>query len=141
MNIDPLAVIWLFRTHSLLGSLLLSASLVVPTPTFAAPATDIRVVRVPIVTGAPLQFVRLPWKSARFEVRRITQDNQGFLWLGASDGLRRYDGVRFIRVPGESPDQRFSGFSIAESMMKDRAGMIWVGVEEFVERYDPDTGN
>ena len=107
----------------------------------AAPTTDIRVVRVPIVTGPPLQFVRLPWKSARFEVRRITQDNKGFLWFGASDGLRRYDGVRFIRVPGESPSQRSSGFILSESMMKDRAGMIWFGVDDFVNRYDPETGN
>ncbi len=101
----------------------------------------IRVVRVPIVTGAPLQFVRLPWKSARFEVKRITQDNKGFLWFGASDDLRRYDGVRFIRVPGESPSQRSSGFILSESMMKDRAGMIWFGVDDFVNRYDPETGN
>ena len=42
----------LLRTHSLLGSLLLAASLIIPTPTFAAPATDIRVVRVPVVTGS-----------------------------------------------------------------------------------------
>ena len=98
----------LLRTHSLLGSLLLAASPIIPAPTFAAPATDIRVVRVPVVTGAPLLFVRLPWKSTRFEVKRITQDNKGFLWFGASDGLRRYDGVRFIRVPGESPSQRSS---------------------------------
>ena len=102
---------------------------------------DVRFVRVPIVTGAPLQFVRLPWKSARFEVKRITQDNKGFLWFGASDDLRRYDGVRFIRVPGEAPSQRSSGFIISESMMKDRAGMIWFGVDDFVDRYNPETGN
>jgi len=126
---------------ALLASLLLSASLAGPAPTFAAPASNIRVVRVPIVTGAPLQFVRLPWKSARFEVKRITQDNKGFLWFGASDDLRRYDGVRFIGLPRESPGQRSSGFILSESMMKDRAGMIWFGVDDFVNRYDPETGS
>jgi len=125
----------------MLASLLLSASLAGPAPTFAAPASNIRVVRVPIVTGAPLQFVRLPWKSARFEVKRITQDNKGFLWFGASDDLRRYDGVRFIGLPRESPGQRSSGFILSESMMKDRAGMIWFGVDDFVNRYDPETGS
>jgi signal transduction histidine kinase/ligand-binding sensor domain-containing protein len=129
------------RRRSLAGSLLLTASIFVPNAIVAAPTSDIRLVRVPIVTGAPLQFVRLPWKSSRFEVRRITQDNKGFLWLGASDALRRYDGVRFVQLPDESRSQRSSGFVIAESLMKDRAGMIWFGVEDFVERYDPDTGN
>ena len=125
----------------MLASLLLATSLVGPTPTIAAPAATIRIVRVPIVTGAPLQFVRLPWKSARFEVKRITQDNKGFLWFGASDDLRRYDGVRFIGLPRESPGRRSSGFILSESMMKDRAGMIWFGVDDFVNRFDPETGN
>jgi ligand-binding sensor domain-containing protein len=131
----------LLRSRFLSGSLLLTASIVVPKAIEAAPTSDIRLVRVPIVTGAPIQFVRLRWKPARFEVKRMAQDNKGFLWFGASDGLRRYDGVRFIRVPGESPSQRSSGFILSESMMKDRAGMIWFGLDDFVNRYDPETGN
>ena len=33
----------------------------------------------------------------RVVVRNVTQDNQGFLWLGAANGLRRYDGYSFMR--------------------------------------------
>ena len=72
-------------------------------------AQDIQVVQVPVVTGAQIQFFRLPWPSTRFVVRKIIQDNQGFLWLGAADGLRRYDGYGFMRVPDseESEEHRF----------------------------------
>ena len=63
---------------------------------------DIQVIQVPIVTEARIQFFRLPWPSTRFVTRKVLQDNQGFLWLSAADGLRRYDGYGFLRVPGDS---------------------------------------
>ena len=63
----------------------------------SAPATNIRS-RVPIVTGSTAaSSSRLPWKSARFEVKRITRrttkDSSG---SAPPMVLRRYDGVRFI---------------------------------------------
>ena len=101
---------------------------------------DIQVVQVPVVTGARIQFFRLPWPSTRFVVKKIIQDNQGFLWLGAADGLRRYDGYGFMRVP-ESEDPQNIDFIIAESLMKDRSGRIWFGADDSLGRYDPVTGN
>ena len=101
---------------------------------------DIQVVQVPVVTGARIQFFRLPWPSTRFVVGKIIQDNQGFLWLGAADGLRRYDSYGFMRVP-DSEASRSTGFIISESLMKDRSGRIWFGTEDSLGRYDPVTGN
>jgi ligand-binding sensor domain-containing protein len=68
-----------------------------------AQAQVIRVVDVPLVAGGPMQLFRLPWPSTPFLVRRMVQDNHGFLWLGAADGLRRYDGYGFMRVPDRTP--------------------------------------
>jgi ligand-binding sensor domain-containing protein len=73
-------------------------------------------------------------------VGKIIQDNQGFLWLGAADGLRRYDSYGFMRVP-DSKASRSTGFIISESLMKDRSGRIWFGIEDSLGRYDPLTGN
>jgi signal transduction histidine kinase len=59
--------------------LLLTASIFVPKVIVAAQASDIRLVRVPIVTGAPIQFVRLrgetdcPGQQKIPVVRRIRQ--------------------------------------------------------------------
>src|SRR4030095_6653380 len=89
-----------------------------------AQAQDIHVVDVPLVTDAQIQFFRLPWPSTRIPVSRVVQDNHGFLWLSASDGLRRYDGYGLMRVP-DSHDPKSLGFVIAESLARDRAGRIW----------------
>ena len=63
------------------------------------------------------------------------------MWLGAADDLRRYDGYRFLRVPGNSERPNPAGFIVSESLMKDRSGALWFGVEDYLERYDPDTGD
>ena len=101
---------------------------------------DIQVIQVPIVTEARIQFFRLPWPSTRIDTRKVIQDNQGFLWLGAADGLRRYDGYGFLRVPGNSEGRNASGFITSESLIKDRSGVLWFGVEDFLDRYNPATG-
>ena len=105
-----------------------------------AQVQDIHVVDVPLVTGAQIQFFRLPWPSTPFPVRRMVQDDQGFLWLGAEDGLRRYDGYGFMRVL-DSQDPRSIGLIIAQSVMKDRSGRIWLGADDSLGLYDPATGS
>jgi PAS domain S-box-containing protein len=70
----------------------------------------------------------------------MVQDNHGFLWLSAADGLRRYDGYGFMRVP-DSQNPKSIGFIIAESLMKDRSGRIWLGADNSLGLYDPATGS
>src|SRR4029450_1872237 len=104
-----------------------------------AQGQDIHVVEVPVVTSAQIQFFRLPWPSTRFVVRKIVQDDYGFLWLGAAEGLRRYDGYGFMHVPG-SQNAKSIGFIIADSLMKDRSGRIWFGADDSLGLYDPAKG-
>jgi len=118
---------------------LLSATAAFAASAFAQ-AQDIRVADVPLVTSAQIQFFRLRWPSTRFLVNRIIQDNHGFLWLSAADGLRRYDGYGFMRVP-DSQNSKRTGFIIAQSLMKDRSGRIWFGADDSLGRYDPATGS
>ena len=106
----------------------------------SAQAQDIHVVDVPLVAGAQIQFSRLPWPSTRFLAKRMVQDNHGFLWLSAEDGLRRYDSYGFMRVP-DSQDPTSIDFIIAASLMKDRSGRIWIGADDSLGLYDPATGS
>src|SRR5690242_20374732 len=64
-----------------------------------ARAQDIAVVDVPLVAGAPMQFQRLAAPAPPLPLQRAAQDRYGFLWLSAADGLRRYDGYGFMKVP------------------------------------------
>src|SRR5208283_1300024 len=101
---------------------------------------DIQRIQVPIIKESHIQFFRLPWPSTRFMVRKVVQDNRGFLWLASTDGLRRYDAYGFMRVP-ESEDSERIDYIIANSTMKDRSGRIWFGLDNSLDRYDPASGN
>jgi ligand-binding sensor domain-containing protein/signal transduction histidine kinase len=105
-----------------------------------AGAQDITVVDVALVKGAPIQFHRLQAPSPPLALQRAAQDKFGFLWLSASDGLRRYDGYGFMKVPeGQSADT--VGHIIGQSLASDRAGRLWIGADDTLNRYDPATGS
>lgn len=105
-----------------------------------ARAQEIPVIDVALVAAAPIRFHPLPVPSPPVGVRRMVQDRYGFLWLGAADGMRRYDGYGFMKVPeGQSADS--VGLLIAQSLVSDRAGRLWIGADDSLNRYDPATGS
>ncbi len=106
----------------------------------AARAKDIDVVDVALVAGAPIQFHPLPSPAAPLALQRAVQDRYGFLWLSAADGLRRYDGYGFMKVP-DGPSANSVGHMIGHSFAIDRAGRLWIGADDSLSRYDPATGS
>ncbi|MEO8807191.1 MAG: two-component regulator propeller domain-containing protein [Burkholderiaceae bacterium] len=60
--------------------------------------------------------------------------------MSAADGLQRYDGYDFMKVPdGQSANS--VGFLIGNSLATDRAGRLWIGADDSLNRYDPATGS
>ncbi len=109
---------------------------------WAGSTPGVRIVRVPTVPGTGLRFSHAPFGPGQTiaGVRKIVQGPQGFLWLGTSDGLRRYDGygIRDFQSDPEIPNS-VSG-SYITSLLSDQSGDLWIGSDEFVDRYDPATG-
>ncbi|WP_128000198.1 hybrid sensor histidine kinase/response regulator [Piscinibacter defluvii] len=122
------------------GVVALSAALAALVTCGPSRAQDITVVDVALVAGAPLQFHPLSAPSAPLALQRMVQDRYGFLWLSASDGLRRYDGYGFMKVP-EGTGTGSVGHVIGHSLASDRAGRLWIGADDSLNRYDPATGS
>ncbi len=74
-------------------------------------------------------------------VNCITQDSSGFIWIGTSDGLNRYDGrsIKTFRHQANNPDA-IPGNQIIHIVV-DKNGILWIGIREVgLCRYDHATG-
>ena len=98
------------------------------------------VIELPITDRDDIRFTHISAEQGLSQSRigQITQDDQGFLWFGTQDGLKRYDGYRFreYRHDPANPES-LSGSSI-RALYKDRSGKLWVASDLYLDRYEPE---
>ncbi len=74
-------------------------------------------------------------------VQVITQDREGFLWIGTWNGLYRYDGHQFRLFEHNTSDPQSLGQDGVFALLAARDGGLWVGLGEGgIDRFDPSTG-
>jgi signal transduction histidine kinase/ligand-binding sensor domain-containing protein/DNA-binding response OmpR family regulator len=74
------------------------------------------------------------FKSER--VREFEQDSCGFIWMGTSEGILRYDGKQFIGFDEEKPQVKRLLNSNIQSLLKDKNQNIWIGTNKDVILYN-----
>jgi ligand-binding sensor domain-containing protein/two-component sensor histidine kinase len=82
------------------------------------------------------QYTQTVWTQAQGlpqdTVRAITQTDDGYLWLGTSEGLARFDGYEFVtftKATGALPGDSVTQLSVSKS------GVLWIGTNGGVARY------
>jgi signal transduction histidine kinase/ligand-binding sensor domain-containing protein/DNA-binding response OmpR family regulator len=95
----------------------------------------------PLLAGQEVHYRPLTVDDglAQNAVTCITQDHQGYVWLGTTDGLSRYDGYHFRNyhhVPGDSTSLRDN---LVKCLYVDGEGRLWVGTDTGLDRYDRNT--
>ncbi|MBL7825453.1 MAG: hypothetical protein JNJ57_02405, partial [Saprospiraceae bacterium] len=74
------------------------------------------------------------------QVQCILRDQQGFLWVGTSRGLNRYDGHTFKHfLPDTRQAQRTVSNENILDIRQDSFGYIWIATANGLNRYDPRT--
>ena len=69
----------------------------------------------------------------------IFQDKTGFIWIGTSGGLNRYDGYRVINYYYDENDSTTLPSNNITALNEDSAGNIWVGtIDKGIAVYLPD---
>ncbi len=59
----------------------------------------------------------------------ILQDSKGFVWVGTSDGLDRYDGRNFKIFKYLPENVNSLGANTIRALYEDKSGILWVGTE------------
>lgn len=74
------------------------------------------------------------------KINAIHRDSEGFLWIGTSSGLCRYDGYTFrIYHPDPDGNDRTLNGSYIEEIQEDGDGNLWVCAEGSYYIYSPET--
>ncbi|MBQ9212657.1 MAG: hypothetical protein IJ150_01780, partial [Bacteroidales bacterium] len=71
-------------------------------------------------------------------VTSISEDGNGFMWIGTYAGLMRYDGYTFTEINSGNDSLSLKGNTIL-SLEKDIEGNIWIATESGVSKYDINT--
>ncbi len=97
-------------------------------------------VKPPVIDKHDIRFTRLSVNgdSLQSRIENIVQDDYGFLWLGTSDGLYRYDGYTLKQYRHERGNPNSVGGDYILALYKDRDGSIWIGSwYDGLDRLDP----
>jgi len=89
----------------------------------------------------PVRFERISVEQGLHQniVMSVHQDIKGFLWIGTSDGLNRYDGNGFKLYrhdpndPGSLPDNKI------HCIYRDKSDNLWFGSDGGLSKYDKST--
>ncbi len=95
--------------------------------------------------GGFAQSARLPYTFDQIKVGNSTLENQvncllkdrnGYLWIGTSSGLKRYDSEFTITLKKKTNDENSLVNNNVETLCEDNQGRIWVGTTEGICYFD-----
>src|SRR5436189_5825298 len=69
-------------------------------------------------------------------VRAISQDKYGFIWIGTSYGLNRFDGTGIKAFFAKKADSTSLPNNYISSLYQDANGDLWLGTLKGLCRYD-----
>ena len=102
--------------------------------------------------ASPVWLVAAPSKNPDFLIQHwlagdgipentaysVAQTPDGFIWVGSTDGLLRFDGKNFERASQLLAKPRLANLAI--SLLLDEAGRLWVGEDSGIVLHDAEGG-
>ncbi len=82
--------------------------------------------------GANPNFSRLMMEGSSAsvgEILALRQDKYGFMWIGGTSGLARYDGYRFKVFVNNAKDKHSLSANFVRDIFEDSRGRLWIATE------------
>jgi len=94
-----------------------------------------------LVKGQPYYFKHFETDDGLINnsVNVITQDKDGFIWIGTRGGLTRFDGYLFKTITNHISPRGNLWNNFITSIAQDSKGLIWIGTGRGIFKYDPRT--
>lgn len=93
-------------------------------------------------THSDIKFERVTAPAGGPEVIYcIIQDQKGFLWIGTSDGLMRYDGYNLKEYKHNPLAPNSLSNNIVYLIHEDRKGDLWIGTDRGLNKFNRKTGD
>ncbi|MDB6027415.1 MAG: Two component regulator propeller domain protein [Verrucomicrobiales bacterium] len=85
------------------------------------------------MSAADTQFNSRQWQAEdglpNNSVQAITQTSDGYLWIGTTDGLARFDGIKFTSLDLDAALGPKTGPRSITSLLEDTEKTLWIGTE------------
>jgi signal transduction histidine kinase/ligand-binding sensor domain-containing protein len=75
------------------------------------------------------------------DVFSIYQDHEGFIWIGTTDGLNKYNGIGFTVYKFDQADSTSLSSSYVSAIYEDKENNLWIGGLNGLCRYNRDNNN
>jgi ligand-binding sensor domain-containing protein len=135
----------LFAKHCVVLLLICAASSALAAPSDSSQADETR--GHPPEQPVVFERLALTMEASARRVWSILQDRPGFLWLGSTNGLHRYDSHALKTFRHEAGNPHSLSSNLINVMLEDRggskalAGALWIGTADGgLNRFDPRTG-
>ena len=95
---------------------------------------------IAVFAQSPLTFENFTVKDGLSEnvIYSLYQDKKGFLWIGTSNGLNRYDGNNFQTFFNENGNKNSLSGNVIVDIFEDETGIFWIATRDGgLTRYDP----
>jgi ligand-binding sensor domain-containing protein/signal transduction histidine kinase/DNA-binding response OmpR family regulator len=88
-----------------------------------------------------IQHVTMANGLSSNSITYVFKDSRGFVWIGTTNGLNRYDGNDFVVFKHDPLDANTICDNFISAIVEDPQGHLWIGTQGGgLSRYDPFTG-
>ena len=115
--------VWTMLPRLHFWSFLIFAIIYLPSSSFASSLQRLRFDHISIDQGLPSTGVT-----------SVYQTKNGYVWIGTSNGLARYDGRHILLFPSSPDDVRTLSHSRVLSLFEDQDKILWVGTRRGIDR-------